>query len=87
MPARWERVVCLSFSERLGQAASRSLWHEVQGRYSNLILTMAESGTILAAGHQVTWGALALVHPVFTPSTVCVFVMLLSFFLSSSTLW
>lgn len=53
LPARWERVVSLSFAGRLGQDASHVLYHEVQGRYSNLVLAAGEEGSIVAAGHQV----------------------------------
>lgn len=55
LPAPWERVVRLGFAERLGASPSYCLFHEVQGRLSNLVLTggEGEGARILAAGHQV----------------------------------
>ena len=52
MPAAWERVVRLELAARPGDPPSRLLFHEVQGRYSNLLLCSGE-GRVVAAAHQV----------------------------------
>ena len=52
LPQRFERVVRLALAERPGGEPQRLLYHEVQGRYSNLVLCSGQ-GDVLAAGHQV----------------------------------
>ncbi|KAK9823179.1 hypothetical protein WJX72_000857 [[Myrmecia] bisecta] len=52
MPREWERVACLSFGVRPGEAPAKQMYYETMGKYSNLVLTDAR-GAILLCGHQV----------------------------------
>lgn len=48
----WERVVVLEFAPRPQEATQWSLYAEIMGKYSNVILVNAE-GEIVTAAHQV----------------------------------
>lgn len=52
IPCDWERVAKFSFSERPGQPPKFSLYIELMGKHSNLILCDSEEH-IMAAGNQV----------------------------------
>lgn len=58
----WDRVVQLQFSARLSNLPSHSIYLEVMGRHSNIILTDAKQET-LASGRQVS-GAQSRMRPV-----------------------
>ena len=53
LAAPWERVAMLSFAGRPGEAPTRKLFCEVQGRMSNAVVVDAATGAVLAAALQV----------------------------------
>lgn len=53
VPQPWERTLALEFSTRPGDEPSITVFVEIVGRYSNVVLTEAKGKTVVAAGHQV----------------------------------
>jgi predicted ribosome quality control (RQC) complex YloA/Tae2 family protein len=70
-PHPWERVVQLSLAPRPAEPPVISLMCEVQGRYSNVVVTDGDK-KVLTAGHQVgiTLGGFRVAT--LRPSTACV---------------
>ena len=53
LPQPWERTLALEFSIRPGEEPSITVFVEIVGRYSNVVLTEAKGKNVVAAGHQV----------------------------------